>query len=206
MRFRKQNIFLVDDEPGVLKGMARALSALGCEINCFESAPECLKQLRSLECDLLVTDVRMPEMDGIELLTEARKVVPYLPVLVVTAYADVQLAVKALKAGAVDFIEKPLIKDAFLNIVETTLKQSSHTRPLAHGSLTKTEMLVLKLISDGKTNKEIARALHRSRRTVDDHRYHIMYKFNAYNVVDLVKKACVLGLVDITTAKADLNN
>lgn len=204
MGLTKQYIFLVDDEPGVLKGMARTLSPLRCEISCFESAFECLRQLRSMKCDLLVTDVRMPEMDGIELLTEARRVMPYLPVLVITAYAEVPIAVQALKAGAVDFIEKPLVKSAFLEMVRTTLEKSSRRRPLAHDRLTKTEMFVLKLISDGKTNKEIARILHRSPRTVDDHRYHIMQKFNAYNVVDLVNKASVLGLVEKPSAKAVL--
>src|SRR3972149_3841963 len=100
----KQRIFFVDDEPEVLKMVGRTLEQAGYNVSCFSRAADCIKQLRYQTCDLLITDVKMPEMDGIELLTEAKRIIPLLPVLVITGYGDVPMAVRSLKLGASDFI------------------------------------------------------------------------------------------------------
>lgn len=117
-------IFLVDDEPAVLKGMARALKPLKCQISCFSDPFACLDKLRVHKCDLLVTDVRMPGMDGIELLTEVKRMIPELPVLIITGYSNIELTVSAIRHGAADFIEKPVKRKFFLNLVQWTLEKS----------------------------------------------------------------------------------
>lgn len=189
-------IFFVDDEPKVRKIVARTLEGLGSKVSCFRRAADCLERLRRKSCDLLITDVKMPEMDGIELLIEAKKLVPWMPVLVITGYGDIPLAVKAIKAGAVDFIEKPFDRQAFILAVESALKRVTPTDPLLGKSLTRAEVKVLHLILAGKNNREIASLLNRSKRTVEVHRSRIMRKVGADNLVSLVKRATVLGLIE----------
>ncbi|MCP4263597.1 MAG: response regulator transcription factor [Planctomycetes bacterium] len=188
----KQHIIFVDDEPNVRKMVRRTLEQADLEVNCFASAAECLKKLHSQTCDLLITDVKMPEMDGIELLTEVKRIIPSLPVLVITGYGDISMAVTALKAGASDFILKPLDRRSFLSAVETVLKRNTLTHPLVSKVLTKTEMRVLCLILAGKSTKEIARLRYRSVRTIEDQRSSIMHKLGVDNLVDLVKQTNVV--------------
>ncbi len=193
----KQHVFFVDDEPKVRKMVGRTLEQAGLEVSCFASGGDCLEQLRCRTCDLLITDVKMPEMDGIELLTEVKRIIPSLPVLVITGYGDTRMAVKALKIGALDFIEKPLDRQSFLSAVESALKRNAKIHRLVSGVLTKTEMGVLRLILDGKSNKEIAWLRHRSVRTIEDHRSHIMHKLGVNNLVDLVKQTAVVRIVEL---------
>ena len=100
MNFTEQHIFFVDDEPKIRKVVGRTLEQVGYKVSCFSRASDCLEQLRSRPCDLLIADVKMPGMDGIELLAKVKCIIPSLPVLVITGYGDVQMAVTALKAGA----------------------------------------------------------------------------------------------------------
>jgi len=185
----EQHIFFVDDEPKVCKAVGRTLEQLGSKVSCFACAADCLEQLRFQTCDLLITDVKMPEMDGIELLTEARRIVPSLPVLVITGYGDIPMAVKAVKAGALDFIEKPLDRQSFLSAVESVLKRNAWADPLLGKLLTRIEIKVLRFILKGKSNKEIAYLRNRSIRTIEDQRNHIFRKFGVDNLVDLTKRA-----------------
>lgn len=193
----KQHVFFVDDEPKVCKMVGRTLEQASLKVTCFTDPTDCLKQLRCrTSCDLLVTDVKMPGMDGIELLIEVKRIIPSLPVLVITGYGDIPIAVKALRVGALDFIEKPLDRQSFLLAVESALKQNAQTpRPMG-GVLTKTEFEVLRLILDGKSNKEMARLQHRSVRSIEDHRSRIMRKLGVNNLVDLVKQTAVVRLVE----------
>jgi FixJ family two-component response regulator len=193
----KQHVFFVDDEPKVRKIVGRTLEQTGLKVSYFARATECLKQLHSQKCDLLITDVKMPEMDGIELLTKVKRIIPSLPVLVITGYGDIKMAVKALKAGASDFIEKPLDRQSFLSAVESVLNQNTQTHPLVGKVLTKTELRVLRLMLDGKSNKEIASLLHRSTRTIEDHRSHIMRKLGAYDLMHLVRLVAVVRMPDL---------
>ena len=188
----KQHIFFVDDEPQVRKVVGRTLEILSSKVSCFACAADCLKQLHSQRCDLLITDVKMPEMDGMELLTEARRIAPWLPVLVITGYGDIPMAVRAVKSGAVDFIEKPLDRQSFLSAVESLLKRVTLTDSLLGKAITRAEMRVLRLMLDGKSNKEIAFLLHRSVRTIEDQRSSILRKLGVDNLVDLVKQVAVV--------------
>jgi len=196
MNFKKQNIFFVDDEPTVRKAVAMTLERLGYNVTCFPNANDCLENLQKQNCDLLITDVKMPGMDGIELVQKTKQLKPWLPVLIITGYGDIPMAVRAVKAGALDFIEKPLKSKTLADAINTTLRQNSFTSLIKGKALTKTEAIVLKMILRGNTNREIATTLHRSIRTVEDHRLHIMKKLNVENVVDLVKRAAAMGITE----------
>ena len=197
----KQHVFFVDDESKVCKIVGRTLEQVGLKVSCFTSAAKCLKQLRCRTCDLLITDVKMPEMDGIELLTEARRIIPWLQVLVITGYGDIPMSVRALKAGALDFIEKPLDRQSFLSVVESPLKRNAWADPLLGKLLTRTERIVLRFLLDGKSNKEIAYLRNRSIRTIEDQRSCIFRKFGVDNLVDLTKRAAGMGLIELPANK-----
>lgn len=190
----KTHIFVVDDDHCIRDTISLNLEKAGFACTCFENADDCLRKLHVQTCDLLITDVRMPDKNGIELLIEAKRVVPWLPVLLMTSYGDIHLAVKAVKAGAINFVEKPLQWDNFLALIESFLEQHSPDETFRAQCLTKTERVILCLILQGKSNKEIAHLLYRSVRTVEVHRSNIMHKFDVDNVVDLVKRAAAMGL------------
>lgn len=192
----KPHIFVVDDDSCILDVIALNLKDAKFTCTCFENAVDCLQQLHTQSCDLLITDIKMPDKDGIEFLTEAKRIVPWLPVLVMSSYGDIPLAVKAVKAGAEGFIEKPLQRKDFLKLVQSTVNQNHLSNLLIGKPLTRTEKIILHLILEGKSNRVIASILNRSVRTVEVHRSHIMRKLDVDNVVDLVKRAATMGLND----------
>jgi len=184
----------VDDEPQVCDAMRRTLEQTGYEVHCFDSAAACLAKMRSLRCDLLITDVVLPGMDGIELLAEVKCRTPSLPVLVVTGYGNVEMAVKVMEAGAFSFLQKPLERASFLTAVQAALRHRSCAHAPMRRPLTKSEVEVLRLILDGKGNKEIARLRHRSVRTIEDQRRRIMHKFGVDNPVDLIREVAIIRM------------
>ncbi|MHC4905334.1 MAG: response regulator transcription factor [Planctomycetota bacterium] len=192
-RITKARVFLVDDDPLLLSTVTVMLESAKYECVAFSDAVQCLVEFKPRSCNLLVTDVQMPGMNGIELLHRAKKIAPWVPVIVMTSYADIPIAVQALKEGAFDFIEKPFEVDRFLHVVDYALKESQLNDSTVGKPLTKTEKIVLRLILDGMSNKGIAYALKRSERTIEVHRSHIMRKLNVDNIVDLVKRASLLG-------------
>ena len=198
-----RSIYFVDDEPLACKTVGRTLKRLCSRVNCFTDPYDCLEQLRLQVCDLLITDVRMDEagMDGIELLKEARRLAPPLPVMVITGYGDVPMAVRAFKGGAMEFVQKPIKTEAFLSVVESILKREPAMDKLLGKKLTKAEIKVLRLILKGKTNKEIARLLNRERRTVETHRGRAYRKLGVKNAVELFKRAIELGIVNLPRKK-----
>ena len=116
----------------------------------------------------------MPEMDGIELVTNVKHHAPWVPVLIMTDDGDVRTAVRAMKAGAVDLIERPLNKDDLIRMVESILQKDVLSNACVGKPLTAVQMRVLKMVIDGKSNKEIADLLDRSIRTVEVHRANMM--------------------------------
>ena len=193
----KAHIFVVDDDSCILDSVALFLKKMGFECTCFEDADDCLGYLRQQNCNLLITDIKMPGKNGMELLAEVKHIVPWMPVLVMTGYGDIPLAVEAVKKGAVDFIEKPLEWESFLELVKLIIEQNDLSNLLKGKLLTKTEKNILRLILQGKTNKEIANILCRSVRTVEVHRSHIMHKLDVGSIVDLVKRATAMDLGDV---------
>ena len=197
-KMRKDKIvFFVDDEPQVCKAVSQTISTAGnCRVYCYDDAKSCLAELkRRSRCNLVITDVNMPDMDGIAFLEEIKNVRPQLDVIIVTGYGDIPMAVRAVKAGALDFIEKPLDEATFLPIVKTALSKCG-PGVLAEDFLTRAEIVVLKEIAKGKSNKQIAATLNRSVRTIENHRYRLMRKMEASNMVDLVKKAMKMGVCE----------
>jgi two-component system response regulator FixJ len=189
------HIFFLDDEPTIRNVVRETLQDSNFEVSCFGDPAECLARLRSKKCDLLITDLKMPEKNGIEVLADIQQLAPWVPVLMITGYGDIPTAVKAMKAGAADFIEKPLEKEDFVRKIKSILRKNVSSHPNLGTSLTRTEKKILQLVIDGKSNKEIAVMLHRSARTIEVHRAHIMHKLGVDNLVDLVKRVAAMGLV-----------
>jgi two-component system, LuxR family, response regulator FixJ len=193
-----QCIFLVDDDPNVLETICETLEQICSKVSCFTNAAECLEQLGTERCNLLITDLKMPGMDGIELLTRVKRLAPWMPVLVVTGYGDIPKAVTAIQAGAAGFIEKPLVRELFLRKVQSLLcKDAVINSSLIGKALAEMERKVLELVVEGKTSKEIAHLLHRSTRTIEWHRNHIMCKLGVDNIADLMKQAVAMGMVKL---------
>ena len=189
-------IFFVDDELGICKEISEFLDNAGFRIYCFTNPLKCLEQLAYRRCDLLVADYKMPEMNGIELMKAVKRSFPWLPVMIIIAFGDIPFTVTAMQEGAADFLEKPLDTETFLLKVRSILQKNGDINNLMNNSLTKMEREVLVYIIQGKSNKEIALLMNRSRRTIESHRATLMKKFNANNVVDLIKQASHMGLVD----------
>ena len=190
----KAHIFVVDDDECILAAASTIIQSAQLECTCFPDGVRCLQAFDARKCDLLITDVKMPGKDGIEVLKEALHIAPWLPVIVMTSYADVPLSVQALKAGAYDFIEKPFKADEFLGVIRLALKQTDWDGDVLGQALTKTERIVLRLILQGMCNRRIAYVLQRSERTIEVHRGHVMQKLGVDNIVDLVKRATAMGI------------
>jgi two-component system response regulator FixJ len=193
----EKHIFFLDDEATIRDVIKETLQDSNFKVSCFGNPIECLARLRSKKCDLLITDLKMPEKDGIELLADIQQLAPWVPVLMITGYGDIPTAVKAMKAGAVDFIEKPLEKKDFVRKIKSILKKNVSSHPDLGASLTRAEKKILQFVINGKSNKEIAVMLHRSARTIEVHRAHIMHKLGVDNLVDLVKRVATMGLIDL---------
>ena len=163
----------------------------GLKITCFNSGAECLEQLRRKRCDLLITDLKMPRTEGIELLTRARALGPWLPVLVITGYGDIHMAVKA---GVVDFIEKSLIKGDIVRLVKMLLEESRRLNPNVVKPITNVESRVLQMIVDGKSNKQIANLLHRSIRirTIEVHAVYPVLRICRAELLTTIGIRCTL--------------
>jgi two-component system response regulator FixJ len=190
----KAHILVVDDDSCIRSSIRTMIEYAGYRCTCFASAEECLANLNSHDISLIVTDVQMSGKTGVELVAEVKRIAPWLEILVMTSFADIPMSVRAMKAGAYDFIEKPIEVDLFLSTIKTIVEGNKLKDFLNGKDLTRTEKIVLQLILKGFSNKQIALTLHRSIRTVEDHRNHIMRKLDAENVVDLVKKATAMGL------------
>lgn len=168
------------------------LSRVGASIACFSVGEECLTSICSTGCRLLVANVSEPANEGLDLLAKAKRIAPWLPVIMLVEPGRIDTAVQAMKAGAIDCIERPPLMARLLAAVEQALRSTATHLPLK--PLTEVEESVLHLILQGKTNGQIAAALHRSRRTVEVHRSDIMKKLGARHIVDLVRNATLAGL------------
>jgi len=188
-------VCFVDDEADVRDAVEMTLSTQGYAVRSFAGGQECLAHLEQQACDLLITDIRMPNMDGMTLLSLVRQSRPKLPVILVTGVGDIPMAVRAMKMGAADFLEKPLRRDELLCKVQMmTTQDPSQIKPapiIYRGiftDLTDSEWEVMRMILQGKTSKEIADLQGRSVRTVEVHRAHIMKKYHADNIADLLNR------------------
>lgn len=195
-------IHVVDDDEPTRDSLRFLLESSGFAARAHESATEfaTLLPLRSAGC--LVTDVRMPDMSGLDLLKVIRTRQPELPVVVVTGHGDISLAVEAMKLGAVDFLEKPYSDEAMLSAIETALRRagsgertSGEREEIASKveSLSPRERQVLAGVVAGKPNKIIAYDLDISPRTVEVYRANLMTKMQASSLSHLVRMVVTAG-------------
>jgi len=187
-------VFVVDDDLGIQKAVRRSLECAGIQVVPFSSGEACIDALGQQPCNAVLADVIMDGMGGLALLRTIRRRFPWLPVVMMTGYGDVALAVSAMRAGAADFIEKPLDREQLLAAVHHALQNAATPDQPLQAGLSDAEAQVLGGIVAGKTSKQIADSLNRSLRTIESHRHHIMRKFGVTNVAQLMQKAISLGL------------
>jgi two-component system response regulator FixJ len=195
-RTSPSTIHIVDDDDAVRDSLSLLLSTDGFRVMAHESASHLLASVEPGDTGCVVTDARMPEMTGIELLDAMKARRLTLPVVVITAYADVSLAVQAMKQGAFDFLEKPFDNEALIACVRLALAfereeqfRAAETQTIEARlrTLTTRESEVLERLLHGMPNKVIGRELGISVRTVEVHRANVMLKMNAGSLSELVR-------------------
>ena len=194
----KSTIFIVDDDAAVRDSLEALLDAEGFAVEAFDSAKSFLNGFKPRDVCCLIADIRMPDMDGLELQEEILRRGLGLPVIIVTGHGDVPLAVRAMKAGAVDFIEKPFDDEALRSSIARALEQSRRSRGESAAAqeaetriaqLTVREREVMEHLVAGRPNKVIAHRMDISPRTVEVHRGRVMEKMQARSLSDLVRLA-----------------
>jgi two-component system response regulator FixJ len=196
-------VIVVDDDPDVRDSLQALLQSAGYKARLFDSGGALLAAFSPDDAGCIIADIRMPDMDGITLQTRLAEHGNALPVIIITGHGDVPLAVRAMKAGALDFIEKPFDDDRLLDSVKRALDRTREQRNQAAStqavtqrisSLTPRELDVLKLLVAGHPNKVVAHQLEISPRTVEVHRGHLMEKMQARSLSDLVRMALSAGV------------
>ena len=189
-------VHIVDDEEAVRNSLAFLLSGAGFAVRVHESATAFLAIARQITNGCLITDLRMPDMDGVELLRRLRDADALLPAIVITGHGDVQMAVEAMKSGAIDFIEKPFGDDMIIESISRAASRAAERVQSGAAleivkqrvaSLSDRERQVLKGVVAGQANKTIAFELGISPRTVEVYRAGLMGKMQAKSLPELVR-------------------
>jgi len=189
-------VYVVDDDQAVRESLKWLIESINLRVCCYKSAQAFLDQCPPDAHGCLVLDVRMPGMSGLELQEKLTSVGIHLPVLIITGHADVPMAVRALNAGAHDFIEKPFNDQVLLDRIQTAIQADGDQRDKQHqinrivqrvGTLTKRERQVLEGVVDGKPNRIIAEDLELSEKTIEVHRSRLMKKMEAESIAHLVR-------------------
>src|ERR1700676_134959 len=197
-------VYVIDDDEAMRDSLDFMLGAADFHVTLFESAHHFLDTLSSIEFGCVVSDVRMPGIDGIELLKRLKAGTSMLPVVIMTGHGDVPLAVEAMKLGAIDFLEKPFEDDRLIGMIEAALRQAepgvkSETITLEITSriatLTPRERQVMDGLIAGLSNKLIAREHDISPRTIEVYRANVMTKMQAASLSELVRLAMRAGAV-----------
>jgi two-component system response regulator FixJ len=198
---------VLDDDPGVRRSLDRLLRLAGYQVRLFESAFALIEAAPGLSGCILL-DVRMPDMDGVQVHERLRE--SPCPVILMTGHGDVEMAIHAMKAGAVDFLEKPFPEDKLLNAIESALRQASvyHVEEIALDSaqkiarLSQRERQVLEALVLGEAHKEIAHKLGISVRTVELHRARMLRRLGTRRLSDAIKVAVLADLAPAPAKQA----
>ena len=199
----KSTILVVDDDEAILDSLRMSLEAVGYAVRTYRSGTAFLKDRSEPPGSLLLLDLHMPELNGLEVQARLKRSARQLPVIMITAKGDVRSAVRAMQLGAFDFIEKPLDGKAVLHSIARALSsekrvsqsdESTTSLPAGYNRLTAREREVLGLLAVGESNKSIALELGISPRTVEIHRARVMEKLEARNLADLVRMALTAGI------------
>jgi two-component system, LuxR family, response regulator FixJ len=197
-------VHVIDDDEAVRESLAFMLGTAGINVQTYESATAFLNVASSVRAGCVITDVRMPELSGIDLLRRLQELKCAVPVIVITGHGDVPLAVEAMKIGAADFLEKPFDDEVLLSSVRSALdrhdqdskRQAERTEIEARlATLSNREREVLEGLVAGLANKQIAFDHGISPRTVEIYRANLMTKMQAASLSDLVRMALVAGIL-----------
>jgi two-component system response regulator FixJ len=198
-------IYVIDDDDAVRHSLEFLLKTAGMTVRGFESAKAFLDVLPQIRSGCIITDVRMPDITGIDLLRKVKQAGVDIPVIVITGHGDIALAVEAMKIGAVDFLEKPFDDGTLIEAVRGSLSRTADAaqRNVELGAITgklaalsNRERQVLEGLVAGKANKVIAFDLGISPRTVEIYRANLMTKMAANSLSDLVRMAMVAGIME----------
>ena len=198
------SLYIVDDEELVRNTLVAVLQRAQYDVQAFPSGVEFLKALPELNPVVGSLDVRMPQMSGLDVLEVLKQNHPEMPVIMMSGFADVSMAVKAMQSGASSFVEKPFSAKDVLDTLESVLQTSSSSNAKTvtnadidalFSNLSKREVEVLSLLVQGKQNKVVARELNISPRTVEVHRARIMQRLEVTSFAELVRLSVLSGLV-----------
>ena len=194
-------VCIVDDDDSFRRAVSRLLQAAGFAVQTYASAGEFLIGRSGETPGCVLLDVQMPGSSGLDLQAALAKQDPAVPVVFVTGHGDIPMSVQAMKYGAVDFLTKPVKREALLQAVEAALARAAEQRTVQEGlrrhrdslgKLTPRERQVFELVTSGKLNKQIAAELGASERTIKAHRANIMKKFQVESLAELVRIAVEL--------------
>lgn len=199
----KPTVFIVDDDEAVRDSLKMMLESTGLAVEIFGTAEEFLASYDRSTTGCLLSDVNLPDMSGLELQQKLAHEGGNLPVIIMTGYGDIPIAVKAMKAGAVEFIEKPFKRDVVVSIIQEALKHAKQPSELPSANeeltarislLTPREQEVLEQLVIGHPNKIIAYELGISPRTVEVYRARVMKKMAAGSLSQLIRMALEAGI------------
>ena len=201
----RAKVYVIDDDEAMRDSLSFLLDSAGFKVTLFESALNFLDTLPGLDFGCVVSDVRMPGLDGIELLKRMKAARSTFPILIMTGHGDVPLAVEAMKLGAVDFLEKPFEDDRLIGMIEAAVRQAEPaakseavTLDIATriASLSPRERQVMGGLIAGLSNKLIARDYDISPRTIEVYRANVMTKMQANSLSELVRLAMRAGMLN----------
>ncbi len=200
----ERSIYIIDDDPAIRRSLERLLDAVGFRVTSYARPKAFLGAAGDLPMGCVLLDLRMPEMDGFEVQARLLLINPHLPVIVMTAQGDVQTAVRAMRAGAVDFIEKPYSDDDLLAAIESALKTGAvkgRTDDIAAAAalidtLSPRERQVLEALVAGQPNKVVAFDLGISVRTVEVHRSRMMDRLGVQQFAQAVRLSVLASLAE----------
>ncbi|MBK1633504.1 DNA-binding response regulator [Thiohalocapsa halophila] len=199
---REETVFVVDDDQAMRSSLQWLIESMGMRVETYDSAQAFLDAYYPGRAGCLLLDVRMPGMSGLELQAYLAKREHRIPVIIITGHGDVAMAVKAMKNGAVDFIEKPFDDEALVVSIRNALQHDEKQRALRAqradiaarmAELTPREHEVMTMVTDGRSNKEIATSLGVSAKTVEVHRARVMDKMRADSLAELVRMVMMAG-------------
>ncbi len=191
-------VFVVDDDPHVRKALRWLIESVHLNVTAFESGEQFLQAYRADEPGCVVLDVRMPGKSGVQILEDLRAQGAPIPVIILTGHANVRVAVRAMRAGAVAVVEKPYTDQELLDLIQNAVAKDAELRREAHeraavahriGTLSAREGEVLRRVVLGEANKVMAAELAISEKTVEAHRKRIMEKMHARSLAELIRMA-----------------